>query len=74
MQTFTMQMRYEKDEPIQIIELKEVITNSLVNTLLDNDIKDKVVTFLKYQKFGTYVKQDEVKLLKEVNEILQERS
>ena len=74
MQTFTMQMRYEKDEAIQIIELKEVITNSLVNMLLDNDIKDKVVTFLKYQKFGTYVKQDEVKLLKEVNEILQERS
>ena len=74
MQTFTMQMKYEKDESIQIIELKEVITNSLVNMLLDNDIKDKVVTFLKYQKFGTYVKQDEVKLLKEVNEILQERS
>lgn len=60
-------------KPLQITSLTDVILNGTVNMLLPNDLKDNVVTFLKYQKFGKFDKEVEQSLLDKVNDILKEQ-
>ncbi|MFR6599806.1 MAG: hypothetical protein ACLUSV_00605 [Streptococcus sp.] len=60
-------------KPLQITSLTDVILNGTVNILLPNDLKDNVVTFLKYQKFGKFDKEVEQSLLDKVNDILKEQ-
>lgn len=60
-------------EQLQITNIAEVLTNSLVNMILPHYLIKDCVTFLEYQKFGKYDQEVEQMLLNKVNEILREQ-
>jgi hypothetical protein len=60
-------------KPLQITSLSDVLLNGTINMLLPDYLKDNVVTFLKYQKFGKYDSEVEKMLIDEVNDVLKEQ-
>lgn len=60
-------------KPLQITKLTDVILNGVVNMLLPNYLKDKVVIFLKYQEFGKYDCEVEKMLIDEINDFLKDQ-
>lgn len=60
-------------KPLQVESLTEAILSGTVNMLLPNDLKDDIVTFLKYQKFGKFDREVERVLLNKINDILKEQ-